>query len=529
MKRKDRKHSRLSGLIHELDNKDPQTRKRVQQEIARYGKRAIPDLIRLLEKGSQSERRASATLIGRIGNAKEPEVSVLESSLFSDDAKLRKNSAMALGRLKSTRSLEVLKKAIETETMDWVKPSIILAMGGIGGGKAKSILQKITPNTNAQREAVRKALGSVDTPSPDAKWVDGRKIKNLYAEVPIGLEVMAIEESQRNGFHAKIACPGLINWHEEILPNDVFPKLRCIYNLLIPLAETKAPLLSLMTDWPDGMIVDNLSALLEKADFFKNWGDWIDVNDKIMNFRFFVSGSKVSPRIIKILSRKSRDVLNQWGWLDNPHSYSVELGMKIIKGSLALVMRPSFMEDKRFAYRKKDVGASINPVVASCLAHMAGPSCGGWVTDPTCGSGTLLIERALLDNKARLLGIDISPTAIDAAKTNVESAGLTHRTQLIKADATKMDVWKRSAVVLANLPFGVRSRSKLASLVKLYCSLLINADKSLTDGGRIIFYSSRKRALESATQAQGVHLKTVESYVTKSDGMKIYISVMMHP
>lgn len=529
MNRKGKRHSTLGRLLRELDNSDSKTWKTSQEEIAGYGKSAIPDLIRLLEEGSQSARRAGATLIGKIGNAEEPEVSALERSLFSDDAKLRKNSAMALGRLKATRSLGILKRAIETETMDWVKPSIILAMGAIGGGKSREALEKIVPNTNAQREAIRKALGRAGSSVPDAKWVDGRKIKGLWAEVPIGLETIAIQESRRNGFHAKTAWPGLINWPKEILPKDVFPKLRCIHNLLIPVAETTAPLPSPMTDWPDEMIVGKLIALLEKADFFERWGSWIDVNDDMMNFRFFVSESKVPPRMIKKLSRKSRDILGKWRWFDNPYAYSVELGLKVVKDNIVLVLRPSFMKDKRFMYRKRDVGASINPVVASCLAWMAGPACGGLITDPTCGSGTLLIERALLDNRARLLGIDISPRAIGAAKLNIESAGLTNRTQLLRGDAANINVWDKTHIVLANLPFGVRARAESTSLSRLYSDLLRNADKSLADYGKIVLYSSRKRALESAIRDPGVNLKTVQSYETTSDGIKIYISVMMHP
>lgn len=528
MNRKSRRPSNLGMLIGQLDNKDPAVWKAAQREIAAYGKGAIPDLIHHLEKGSQSAQRASATLIGKLGNAKGAEVRALERSLFSDDdAKLRKNAAMALGRLKCTPSLGILKQAVETETMDWVKPSIILAIGAIGGGRSKEILHTIVPNTNAQKEAVRKALGLAENSVPDAKWVDGKKITGVYAEVPAGLETIAIQESRKIGFPADRACSGLIHWQENILPNDVFPRLRCIHNLLIPLAVAKAPIHSPMTKWPDEVIIDQLTALLRGSQYIKNWKDWLEIDADTVNFRFFLAGEKVSPRIIKKLSRISRDTLGQWKWFDNPYSYSVELGLMIMKKNIALVIRPSFMKDQRFMYRQKDVGASINPVVAACLAFLAGPSHGGCVTDPTCGSGTLLIESAFLDDAARLQGIDISPRAIAAATTNIESAGLTHRTRLLRGDAGNVDIWRKSRIVIANLPFGIRSRPESKSLNRLYCDVIRNAYENVLEDGRIILCTSKRNAIDSAIHETGVKLKTVQTLETISGGIKIYISVLI--
>jgi len=274
------------------------------------------------------------------------------------------------------------------------------------------------------------------------------------------------------------------------------------------------------------MVLDQLTELLERASFFEEWKHWIDVDSDQMRFRFFVSGWSAPPQTMKKLSRRSREVLRQWRWSDNPHSYLVELGIRAIQGRIVLVIRPSFMKDERFGYRKKDVGASIDPVVASCLARIAGPAIGGLVTDPTCGSGTLLVERALLDGKAKLLGIDTSSTAIKAAKANIGAAGLTHRAKLTKGDSADIDAWQETSIVLANLPFGNRSRPKPTELERLYAGLVENAARKLTHNGRIVLYSSRKRALESAIHTQDANLGVVASYVTESDGTRVYVSVL---
>ncbi len=529
MSRKGKSHSTIDVLLHRLDSDDPGVRKTAQRDIAKQGKRVVPDLVLLLGKGSRSAKRAGATLLGKMGNARGPEARALEAALLADgDPKLRKNAAMALGRLKSIRSLRILKEAVETEAMDWVKPTIILAVGAIGGREAKAILEGVSPNTRAQEEAIRKALGQAGETIPSARWIEGRKIDGLHAATPVGLEEIAVKEAREAGYAAECVGPGLIGWQKGVLPDEVFPRLRCIYHLLVPLSVTQARLPAPMGKWPDEIIAGQLADLLKNAVNLRSWRDWLSIDGDRVNFRFFVSGERVSPRTIKRLSRISRDVLGAEGWFDNPHSYSVELGLRLINGNIALVIRPAFMQDERFAYRQKDVGASINPVVAACLAHMAGPAHGGRITDPTCGSGTLLVECAFLDDKAALWGVDISPTAISAAAMNMKAAGLTGRARLVKGDAGDTGNWEKSNKVISNLPFGMRIRQGTTQLRRLYADVVRNACEYLLEDGRIVLCTAKKDILLSAIHDTGVKLDMAEHYEAISGGITIHVLVLKH-
>jgi len=120
------------------------------------------------------------------------------------------------------------------------------------------------------------------------------------------------------------------------------------------------------------------------------------------------------------------------------------------------------------------------------------------VFDPTCGSGTLLIERALLDPECRLYGLDASPTAVDAARQNVRAAGLGQRIHIQRGDAANPSAWPHCDEVLANLPFGVRTGRHDRDLPALYAALTQNLARALRPGCRAVLYTAQSNLLERA-------------------------------
>jgi len=64
--------------------------------------------------------------------------------LLSDDAKLRKNTARLMGALEREADAPRLIDALEREQTRFVRPSIILSIGAIGGEEAKAFLEKYT-------------------------------------------------------------------------------------------------------------------------------------------------------------------------------------------------------------------------------------------------------------------------------------------------------------------------------------------------------------------------------------------------
>jgi len=106
---------------------------------------------------------------------------------------------------------------------------------------------------------------------------------------------------------------------------------------------------------------------------------------------------------------------------------------------------------------------TLNPVVAYAMLHVTGllrnREADITLLDPFVGSGTILVEAgAQLPNTA-LHGIEIDPTTAAGARTNIEAAGLTHRTTIQRADARLLS--QRVAAdsidcIVTNPPFGVR-------------------------------------------------------------------------
>jgi 23S rRNA G2445 N2-methylase RlmL len=186
------------------------------------------------------------------------------------------------------------------------------------------------------------------------------------------------------------------------------------------------------------------------------------------------------------------------------------------------------MLDPRFAYRHKDVGASINPVVAACLARLLRTFGEATVLDPTCGSGTLLIERAFLDRTSRLFGLDISRTAVVAARTNAQAAGLARRVNIGQGDATQSRYYRACDEAIANLPFGLRTGRADTDLARLYQAILDNLAECLRPGGRALLYTTNKKMLDGALAHHRATLTVERESRVLSGGLWGHISIFRH-
>jgi 23S rRNA G2445 N2-methylase RlmL len=85
-------------------------------------------------------------------------------------------------------------------------------------------------------------------------------------------------------------------------------------------------------------------------------------------------------------------------------------------------VRPFAVPLHRRAWRRQTVTGSLHPPVAAAMARLADIGAGHRVLDPFCGAGTLLREAHTLMPRATYLGIDRSPNAITAARTNTPAA-----------------------------------------------------------------------------------------------------------
>ena len=147
------------------------------------------------------------------------------------------------------------------------------------------------------------------------------------------------------------------------------------------------------------------------------------------------------------------------------------------------------------SWRVCNLPGALNAAVASAMASLTHPKPVDVYLNLACGSGTLLVERALLGPAARLIGCDLDAEALACAERNVEAAGLTG-VELTDWDATHLPIADASVDALTvDLPFGQLVGSHAAN-AELYPALLAEAARVARPGARLVAISQQVRLLE---------------------------------
>ena len=177
----------------------------------------------------------------------------------------------------------------------------------------------------------------------------------------------------------------------------------------------------------------------------------------------------------------------------SPSAYVFEAVIFLTAKGVLVTILPSPELDDRFNYKKEGVPASVHPAAAAaCISFIKEntyPDAN--VLDCFCGSGTMLFERAKLPY-ATLTGSDISPAAIRIARDN-EKIAKTGAAFFAK-NATH-PFREQYDEVICNMPFGLRvgSHSENKALYRLF---LKNLTEMLTERGRAFLFTHEKRLLE---------------------------------
>jgi putative N6-adenine-specific DNA methylase len=186
--------------------------------------------------------------------------------------------------------------------------------------------------------------------------------------------------------------------------------------------------------------------------------------------------------------------------LNNPH---IQLHLHISHNECSLSLDSSGESLHKRGYRTEDGEAPLNEVLAAGMILMTGWHGESHFVDPMCGSGTLLIEAALIamniapgvfrnryafekwddfdpvlfekistdDSrertfKGKCFGSDISRDAIIAAVKNVKNAGLSQYIELKVLPFHEMRDNPGKGILITNPPYGERMR--MTDLMSLY-------------------------------------------------------------
>ncbi len=395
--------------------------------------------------------------------------------LNDESPQARRIAAIALGKRGGKGAAAALRAALTREDVGWVRPSMILALGRIGNEEARAALAGIEPRSEAEAEALRKARDRVSAPATGFAWRGDTAIDRVFASVPTGLEDVAVAEAIERGIAASEVRRGMIELR--VKPIGLRNVLRCVHEIRLLVAEG-----------PAGAFAETVRRVKVP------WREWIAGDSETLPYRFSLDNVRVTKQQFNDVLRLAREMLTPLGLIDSPSNYAAMLRVEADADATRIWLVPTFETDERFAYRHSDVGASINPVVGACLARLVRRDSSIVIVDPTCGSGTLLIERARLDTGAMFSGIDISPTAIRAATGNVIASGLAARIAVRQSDAGDAAAWpERCDEVLANLPFGHRTEDR--NLDGLYRRIVGNIGRTLAEGGRALLYTAHAKTL----------------------------------
>jgi hypothetical protein len=482
----------IDELIEHLGTDDERTRRRAGDDLLRQGQRALPALVNALQHPSARIRQSAAFLLGRLDTPAQA-AGLLAQALRDDDPKVRKNAAVSLGRAGGPDHAQQLADALAQESIAWVRPSLVLALGALGGAAAYPALVAVEPQSEEEREALRKALDRTTPTRPTATWTVGGWRPAMLLEVPPGLEEIAQSEAFAQGLpRPSIIDEGRLRLPNHILPDDLTARLRCSYGPLLLAGE--GPPLPLNNP---RICAEWLAAMIRSSVTLRRWREWVTVDQPELRFRL-AFGPHVHAELLRSSLSAARAAAAPLGMTDSPSRYAIELLVESGPDGARLLVRPSFSPDGRFSYRLGDVPASIDPVIAAGLAQVVYTRADATVFDPTCGSATLLIERARLGDKTQLLGMDIQADALEVAKTNLVAAGFRERCDLRLGDAGNRRNWPKCDEVLANLPFGLRTRNSSEDIAGLHRAIGRNLGEALRPGGRAVLYTARPGPLEEA-------------------------------
>jgi tRNA (guanine10-N2)-dimethyltransferase len=160
---------------------------------------------------------------------------------------------------------------------------------------------------------------------------------------------------------------------------------------------------------------------------------------------------------------------------------------KLVFGlKLADVPPKSFMERRP---KKKPFfhPSAMPPKLARCMVNLAKPKAGDLILDPFCGTGSILIEAALIG--CRILGMDIQKRMARGSLKNFKYFGIESE-GVIVADAKNLPVQKVDCVV-ADPPYG-KSATTLKRTTKQIIEEFLKTIYDKLDKGKCVCMAAPK-------------------------------------
>jgi tRNA (guanine10-N2)-dimethyltransferase len=144
--------------------------------------------------------------------------------------------------------------------------------------------------------------------------------------------------------------------------------------------------------------------------------------------------------------------------------------------------------------------------LARCMVNLARAKSGALVLDPFCGTGSVMIEAALVG--CRILGFDVQRRMAEGTKRNLKHFGV-EAEGLVIADSRKLPLTRIDHVV-TDPPYG-RSATTMKSTTKQIVEGVLSSALRLLSAGQLICIASPK-TLNIARIGETLGYKHLESH-----------------
>lgn len=183
------------------------------------------------------------------------------------------------------------------------------------------------------------------------------------------------------------------------------------------------------------------------------------------------------------------DKISEGKMVNSASDYEVEIRLIATKeGTYFPCLKLNTKKDKRFSYRKNYISASINPSTAALIMEIASPFLkkDAQIMDPFCGVGTMLIERDKKLPVREVYGTDIFGEAIEKARENSRLASL--RVNYIHRDFFDFTHDYKFDEIVTNMP--VRGKKTKEEIDELYSNFFKKSTEILAPHGIVIMYTN---------------------------------------
>ncbi len=494
----------LPGLTALLEGADEDLATDVTRALVRIGAPLLAALAPRLGEAPAPARPHLCRVVGRLaGEDPRAALDLLLPRLEDSDARTRRAAATALGKIDLPEVEPALLAAWARETSLPERRALAASMGKVGKGDALAALGTVGAEDPELAKLAARSRLMID------RTKDRATTTTIDASVAAPFEVDLVF-SCRGGFEAILADELGTAWRARTSsPGEVRGTLSG------PLARAFEARIALdfavalpAEPIAKGTLEDAVVRALTSKNARTLFAAW--TRGPVRYRLAFGEGGHRRALVWRIASRV-REAAPEL--VNDPTESPWEVRV-VDKGShVELLFVPTGLDDPRFTYRVRDVPAASHPTVAAALARLAGARPQDVVWDPFVGSGSELVERARLGPARELVGTDLDPRALEAARENLAAAKVVARVQRRDALEGFPALGGHTAgpedaptLVLTNPPLGHRllRDGGAAALLERFVDVVA---RDLAPGGRLVWITSAPDRTGRRARAAGLVLR----------------------